>query len=247
MEIPEEHYKKNDEGLAKLKDIHAGRRAFVIGNGPSLRISDLDRLKDEITFASNKIWLAFDRTDWRPTYYNMCDEVVARNNKEKIMQSDFNKILAHSVRKYLWEDSQALFVNPKRSKDDQSDLVGWDLVRGTMAGHSVVNLGLKIAWYMGIREVYIIGCDHNFIVPDSKTGERIMHNEVIVSVGERNHFHPDYRPEGETWTVPKLDTIAQEFAFAASVYEQTGGTIKNASRFSKLDVLERVNFDDIVE
>lgn len=245
MIIPKEHYARNNERLLALKDRHVGRRAFVIGNGPSLRVEDLDRLKGEITFASNKIFLAFDQTDWRPAYINMCDEVVARNNKQKLMALPLAKIFADSVRKYMWEDPEAIFVNVKASKDDQSDLVGWDLVRGTYAGHSVVNLSLKIAWYMGIREVYAIGCDHNFTVPDSKTGEKIMHTEVLVSQGERNHFHPDYRPVGETWTVPELDVMAEEFAYAGEVYRRTGGFVKNASRFSKLEVWEKVEFDSL--
>ena len=59
----------NYQKLAALKDKHQGKRAFIIGNGSSLRISDLDRLTGEITFACNKIYLAFDQTQWRPTYY----------------------------------------------------------------------------------------------------------------------------------------------------------------------------------
>ena len=98
---------------------------------------------------------------------------------------------------------------------------------------------------MGIRELYVIGCDHNFVVPDTKTGETVAQNDVIVSEGERNHFHPDYRKPGDAWTVPKLDTMAEEFLFALRIFEAEGGSIKNASRFTKLDVWEKVNFDTL--
>jgi len=123
--------------------------------------------------------------------------------------------------------------------------VSWNLLRGARAGHSVINLGLKIAYWMGIRDVYVIGCDHNFQVPDTETGEIVYHNKVIVSQGEVNHFHPEYRKSGEKWTVPKLDVMAEEFAYARRVYEADGRTIKNASRFSKLEVWEQVDFDAI--
>lgn len=239
------HYARNSERLLELKDIHKGERCFIVGNGPSLTMHDLDKIVGEITFGFNKIYLAFDQTNFRPTYYSMCDEVVARNNKEKTFSLKFKKVFAHSVRKYLWKDPEAIFVNPKLSKDDQSDLIGWDLVRGANAGHSVVNQAIKIAWYMGIREMYVIGCDHNFIVPDTKTGEIIMNNDVILSQGERNHFHPDYRPKGETWTVPKLDSIAADFAESRQKVEESGGTIRNASRYTKLNVLERISFSDL--
>ena len=74
----------NDSRIKALRNCHAGRRAFVIANGPSLRVEDLDLLRNEITFASNKIFLAFDSTPWRPTYYFASDNLVGRNNAEII-------------------------------------------------------------------------------------------------------------------------------------------------------------------
>ncbi len=45
--------------LRKLYNIHSGKRCFIIGNGPSLKSEDLDKLRDEISFASNGIYLIF--------------------------------------------------------------------------------------------------------------------------------------------------------------------------------------------
>ena len=36
--------------LAAFKDIHRGERCFIIGNGPSLKKTDLSRLRHEFTF-----------------------------------------------------------------------------------------------------------------------------------------------------------------------------------------------------
>ncbi|MCP5104790.1 MAG: DUF115 domain-containing protein [bacterium] len=245
MEPEKDHRQKNNEKLSALKDIHKGRRGFIIGNGPSLRMEDLDKLVNEITFASNRIYLAFPRTRWRPTYYTMCDEVVGKNNRETVLDLELTKVFANSVRPIFKDDPRAIFLNPKSSKQSAPETIGWDLYRGENAGHSVVNLGIKVAFWVGIRELYVIGMDHNFTVPDTKTGEMVANNYVIVSQGERNHFHQDYRKPGETWTIPKLDVMAEEFEYARYVLEKNGGSIKNASRFSKLDVWERVNFDDL--
>ena len=38
----------------KYKNIHNGKRCFIIGNGPSLKTVDLEKLKDEITFTVNQ-------------------------------------------------------------------------------------------------------------------------------------------------------------------------------------------------
>ena len=247
---PLEHSQRNNDRLLELKDRFEGRRAFLIGNGPSLKMQDLDRLHagEEICFASNRIYLAYDLTPWRPTFYSICDEVVARNNREKILALPpvSIKVFANSVRKYLWNDPSATFVNPRSSHDERPpDFQGWDLLRGENAGHSVLNLSIKVAYWVGIREMYIIGADHHFIVPDTKTGERIMNNDVIVGTGEVNHFHPDYRPKGETWTVPQLDQIERDFAESKRIIEAAGGIVRNASRFSKLEVFERVDFDSL--
>ena len=234
----------NDSRLEALRDRHAGRRCFIIGNGPSLRISDLDMLKNEITIASNKIYLAFDETDWRPTYFTICDAVVARNNKDRIEALDLVKVGGPSVKKTLGGDPRAIFVNPQPREDDGLPFV-WDLLRGARAGHSVVNLGIKLAYWMGIREIYVIGVDFSFTLPSKKTGEIVFGNEVLVSEGEVNHFHPDYRKPGEEWTVPQLDIQREEFLAARRYIEEHGGRIMNASRFTKLDVWERVDFDGL--
>ncbi|HOH28077.1 MAG TPA: hypothetical protein PLC40_00245, partial [Candidatus Hydrogenedentes bacterium] len=82
------HCRTNNERLYALKDKHKGGRCVIVGNGPSLAIRDLDRLKDEITVASNRIFLAFSETEWRPTYFTMCDVVVARENKDDITHGE---------------------------------------------------------------------------------------------------------------------------------------------------------------
>ena len=56
--ILNQKYKQLSEPLKlnKLKDVGKGKRCFIIGNGPSLNIGDLEKLNNEITFASNRIY-----------------------------------------------------------------------------------------------------------------------------------------------------------------------------------------------
>jgi len=48
-------------------------RAFIIGNGPSLKAEQLDRLINEVTFGVNRIHLIYDQTKWRPTNWIIMD------------------------------------------------------------------------------------------------------------------------------------------------------------------------------
>ncbi|MGD2093290.1 MAG: DUF115 domain-containing protein, partial [Candidatus Aminicenantes bacterium] len=232
---------KNNNGLYALKDIHRGKRAFLIGNGPSLRMEDLEKLKDEITFASNRIFLAFDQVAWRPTYYTVADHIVAHNNLKIINALKLEKIFASSVWKHFKQQKDVIFVNPPTPEGEKS----WDLVKGVRAGYSVINFDLKLAFWMGIREVYVIGVDFHFQDQSIRTGRFEKGNQVIISVGEQNHFHPDYRKAGETWTIPRLDRQREEFLKARHMYEAAGGKIYNASRRTKLDTWERVDLDEV--
>jgi glycosyltransferase involved in cell wall biosynthesis len=283
----------NDLNLLNLKDKHKNQRCFIIGNGPSLTIKDLEMLKNEITFASNRIYLCFNETDWRPTYLTICDAIVGRDNIEQIKNLKIKKIFSDSVRKYYEDDLFAVFLNPPQKsdernawndliniaryssnhvsyhnddkktfelvsklnitakieflKDDISFPLNWNFIRGARAGHSVISLGLKAAYWMGFSEVYIIGCDHSFTIPDTKTGKKIHNNDEIVSEGEVNHFHPEYRKKGESWTFPQLDIMEAEFEYAKKVFDADNRKIFNASRYTKIKCWDKVSIDSLIE
>ena len=49
------------ERMLALKDTHRGQRCFIIGNGPSLKNTDLALLENEVTFGLNRIYLLFSK------------------------------------------------------------------------------------------------------------------------------------------------------------------------------------------
>jgi len=71
--------------LKPLKNKHLNKRSFIIGTGPSLTIKDLELLENEITFGCNKLYLAFDNTDWRPTYFTMSDPIHLKNSYDNVV------------------------------------------------------------------------------------------------------------------------------------------------------------------
>ena len=74
----------NKNKLSALKNCYMGRRAFIIGNGPSLRNTDIQKLKGEITIGSNSIFLLFEDTGFRPTFYTVEDRLVAEDRAPTI-------------------------------------------------------------------------------------------------------------------------------------------------------------------
>jgi hypothetical protein len=62
--------------LAALKDIHKGKRAFVIANGPSLKQTDMRKLENEFTFGMNRIYLMFPELGFSTTYLTVVNDLV---------------------------------------------------------------------------------------------------------------------------------------------------------------------------
>ena len=238
----------NDKQIESLKDAHKGQRAFIIGMGPSLLVSDIDRLKGEVTFACNKIYLAFDDTEWRPTYYSVIDLLVAQNNHSDICELKLKKIFTHPLQPLFSDESDIIYVRAVRNPgpaDNPRIRFSKDILQSTYGGHTVIYFQMQLAYYMGIREIYLLGVDFSFDIPKT-TGEKPDHGEdILVYSGEVNHFHPDYRKPGEKWSMPNLAYQYKAFQCAKEAFESDGGFIANASRSTKLDVFPLVNFDQI--
>lgn len=226
--------------IASLHNIHKGKRCFILGNGPSLQIDDLDLLQNEITFAANRIFLAFESTAWRPTYYFVADRLVAESNIDEIRELHLPKFFPDIFRDILGKDEWTMYYKVLRGYRK-------DLSTGVQCRSTVIEPMLQFAYFMGIREIYVIGLDFSFDTPVT-TGEKTKEkDDVVVSKGERNHFHPDYRKTGEKWTYPKLDLQRECFsAFQDFTMEQGDKHIVyNASRRTQLDVFPLVNFDSL--
>jgi len=234
---------ENEKLLASLRNKHSGRRCFIIGNGPSLRIADLNRLTDEITFAANKIYLAFDETNWRPTYYAVTDDLVAKQNYHRINAlSGFTKFFP-SQAITLWgtpfDDAiyfRYIYYVNRYPKPPGFEV---DSLNKVYAGRTVLYAFIQLACYMGIREIYLIGVDFSFSEPSLKQGR------MLISDGEPNQFHPNYRKSGEKWVEPKLDRQKLAFKKARASVEHIGGCIFNATRGGKLKVFPRVDFNQL--
>ena len=230
--------------LNAVRNIHLGKRCFVIGNGPSLKIEDLDHLCNEYTFASNKIYLAFEQTKWRPTFYSVEDILVAKNNSEKITALEgMTKIFPDHMLKYIPRRQNHFYTKWLPPKDNRSPERHFsnDLSRGLCWGSTITYSLLQMAVHMGFKEIYLLGIDHNYV--ESKVKDK----DVLISAGEVNHFHPDYRKPGERWNLPVLDRLEHSYHHAQQHCARIGVDIYNASRFTKLEAFPKVDLGTVLE
>lgn len=237
-------FTENNRQLIGLKNRHKGKRAFIIGNGPSLRKTDLRLLKDEVTIGCNGLFLIFDEMGYLPTYYTVEDRLVAEDRAEVINRiTGTTKVFPADLKYCLKADSDTIFINFLRKYEGFPKLTE-SFETHVYWGGTVTLLNIQLAWYLGIREVYLIGVDHNYQPPTNADEQK---GPVIKShSNDVNHFHPDYFGPGYRYHDPKVERMEEAYIEAKRFFEKNGGVIYNATAGGKLEVFPRVLFESIV-
>ena len=226
--------------LRAMKDLYKGKHCFLIGNGPSLNEMDLTKLKNEITFGVNAIFLNFHKMNFSPTFYSVEDVFVAEDRAYEINRLDgMTKFFPIDLSYCLENLSGTIYINfirnhkyfPSFSKDC-SEKVFW--------GSTVTYMNMQIAYYMGFTTLYLIGMDFSYKIPDYITGSDIISQEDDVS-----HFHPDYFGKGYRWHHPRLDRVIMAYKVAKEEFEKDGRKIINATKGGQLNLFERQRYEDI--
>jgi hypothetical protein len=221
--------------LRAFKDIHKGERCFIIGNGPSLKNTDLGKLKGEYTFGMNRFFLAFPELGFQTSYFICVNDLVIEQTA-----GEFNKLqipFFASWRAHRWltpaENTHFLYTTytgPKFAKDITGRI--WE-------GATVTYSTLQLAYYMGFAQVILIGVDHNF---QSKGAP----NTTVVSQGEdRDHFHPGYFGKGFKWQLPDLETSERSYRLAKKTYEEDGREVLDATVGGKLTVFRKIPYESL--
>jgi hypothetical protein len=235
----------NYSKMSRFNGMHKGSRCFIVGNGPSLRIDDLDRLVDEISFASNRIYFAFDKTQWRPTYYQVGDSYVLRDHKtiaSKIKCDKFfylDAVLAKAdfestdaEHSFYFSTDKRFFYRPYPYKFEIS--TDADMLTD---GYNASFILLQLAIIMGCEEIYLIGVDNSFPVS-------VKHDGTLEYSGEQGHFSKEYETVVNTYPA-YVDIYTAAYTAAREYGAAHGVKIRNATRGGKLEVFERVDFDSL--
>jgi hypothetical protein len=225
--------------LAALKDIHKGQRAFIIGNGPSLRQTDLTKLKSEFTFGMNRIYLLFPELGFSTTYFCSINDLVIEQFSADILALPMPKFLAWRSHRHfpktLQPSNVPTFLYTTYTGPRFSPNVGGRVWEGA----TVTNMALQLAFHMGFTQVILIGVDHNF----TSKGEA---NKIVVSQGDDpNHVSPNYFGKGIKWQLPDLDTSEIGYAFARDAYQKAGREVLDATVGGKLTIFPKVDYNSL--
>lgn len=224
--------------LREYYDIHRGYRCFILGNGPSLRHTDLDLLKDEFTFGLNRIYLMFPDLGFPTTYLVSINTLVIEQCAQEMMALSIPKFITWRARKWMAKDPGVIFLDtdytpPETFTEDLSGRV--------YEGSTVTYVALQIAFYMGFEKVILIGVDHSF-------KDKGPANTIVVSDGEdMNHFHPDYFGKGFRWQLPDLEGSERAYRLARQAYENNGRQVLDATIGGKLTIFPKVEYASLFD
>jgi len=245
MKTPKEYH----DQLASLRDKYKGKRCFIVGNGPSLNKCDLSLLKNEFTFAVNGIFYKTDEVGYRPTFYMVEDNHVVADNLKRINSYKCPyKFFPANYKNLIIPDETTIFIPadlgfyrenhpyyciPRFSKDVENVIY---------TGQSVTIMQLQMAYHLGFTEVYLIGMDFSYALPESTKVEGCNYTSQEDDV---NHFHPDYFGKGKKWHDPQLDRVLMNYKKCKEEFEADGRKIYNATIGGKLELFERADYNQL--
>lgn len=249
-------YKELFQTNSSFANRHKGARCFILGNGPSLNQQDLTLLTGELSFVTNAFWKNPIVATWQPTYYFLTDPLYFDPKLTDTMSAFFSDLRERihsstffvnvSVKDVI---EQTSFLPPERLRyvglaGNLADDLTWepDLTTVMPGVRNVIQLAMIAAIYMGCREIYLMGVDHDW----------------LSHKGEDNHFYQG--PEIKDERVPsRVDCYGyrrlMEFVLIMwkgyeslrRVAEARGVRIVNLTPGGFLDVFERETYESVMK
>ncbi len=222
--------------IERYKNIHKQQRCFIVATGPSLKTEDLDRLhqQGEVCISMNRIYNIFDRTAWRPDYYMIEDTKMIEDLRREIADLDLPVKFVPTVPACFWEQSniknvvqyQLALLDNGESMPLFSSIAEHCIYEGSTVTYACI----QMAAYMGFEDIYLLGVDFNY---------------SSNLYDEKNHFQGYQSDKKVRLNVVTPKRMEVAYQCARNYAEENGIHIYNATRGGKLEVFERVEFDDL--
>jgi hypothetical protein len=232
----------NERRILSWKDAYKGERAFLIGNGPSLNKIDLSNLKTERTIGVNSIYLNQEKMGFLPNHYVVEDRFVAEDRAAEINALKGPQKWFGNYLRYCLEGDDVNWINVRMRYDEHKDFPFFspNIARQAWTGGSVTYICMQLAYFLGVKTLYLVGFDHHYVIPADAKVEGL---DITSNSDDPNHFHPDYFGKGYRWHDPKVDRMELGYKKAGKFFELDGRKIFNATAGGKLECFERVDYN----
>lgn len=236
---------ENEKRFDDIKGKYAGKRIFILGNGPSLNQMPLYLLKNEYTMCFNRFPLMYERVNWKPNFYAVTDDLLLRDMPEEINKT------TEEVDYSFFPDIHPSNLNVKKVIKQKENVLWLHVDKPEFSDHlpacginkTVVNAGIQVAAWMGFSEIYLLGVDMTFGGQKIKKGNS---RNWQAQGDDPNHFDPRYFNAGRKYHNPMVGEMLEKFECCREFFEPRGVKIYNAGYGGKLEAFERKNFDELL-
>jgi len=256
----------------EIHNIHKDKKCFIIGGGPSVADIDLDTLANEYTFVLNEFDKNPQYNKLRPKFHIIFDSAFYTEGETEYFPERFrakDKTVPYEtmmclnlgaksfVEKYgLFKNHRVYYFGTQGIFTDNLPF-NIELDKYTPQPKNSVLMGLMIASWMGFKEIYLLGCEHNFLSFNIGYGKSLVYNhsyedELSKLDSKNDEVMKKYIPiRDQTLTYEKnIANVLQlfrnyKFFYAKAKKLYPGIKIYNATPNSFLDVFPMINFEDI--
>lgn len=239
----------------RFQDMHRGERCFIVCNGPSINTQDLKALKGEVVISVSSGYHHPDYQEYSPRYHCTPQLTMSSQFTEDIAVRWFQEMHAgignaevfHSIqeapliaRHGLYPGRRVNFLcmagsfssNPKQQMD---------LTKIAPGVTTVPIMALMIALYMGFKEIYLIGVDHDSY--RSRVYNYFYDPSRQFGGGVAGFTGPVDTPVAEELLI--YHQIFMQYRALRSIAQARGITIYNATRGGALEEFPRIDLDDV--
>lgn len=250
---PRKLKRESKNRILQYKDKYKGKRCFIIGNGPSLSSADLDLIKNEVSFASNRIYKIFDQTEWRPTFYCCQDDTVMREMGDEVVSAidcaefSFFRMASYKLTQKFYNGRNNIGYIPLISQVNERNRIKFTnrADRYLYDGSTVTYYAMELAAYMGFSEIYLLGVDCAFPFV------RDLDGNVEVDMSKTMHFYEVKEENSNLVTIEQniAPLFNQRKAYqSCENYSRTSGKFRvyNSTRGGELEIFERIELEKVV-
>ena len=216
------------------KDEYVGKRCFIIGGAPSINEMDLTPLNDEYCIAVNRGFLLRDKGLKQVEFYGVSDAGGYKDFGRHI-PNDFAKHYC-IIGNIPWDRNDikpsvfSMYSESSKEKWMSKGFMQFDITKPLAHSYTVVLNMLQIAVYAGFKEIYFIGIDNNFFLPNM-------------------HFYKDSEKEISAirrWNVDPTTNNNDAFGRAHSILKEKNVRIFNAGYGGNLTSIPRASYIDLM-
>ena len=232
----------------ELKNIHQGKRCFILATGSSINDQNLKPLKDEFCIAVSNFYLHPDFSLIEPQYYCLAPwhppHSIERYLQliEEIANISKKCTFFLGINEYPRVNRNSILLNRNIYYHDTREIKlgrDIDLCQPVLSPMSVTIMAIQSAIFMGFSEIYLLGFDHDSVLNYSGkfANKHFYLEEKAKLITDISTFKSTILSYASLWNqYEMLNIIAQSKEIK----------ILNATKYSLLDVFDKVDYNSVI-